>query len=290
MYWVVLDWPLRVSFGRNGLTPVHSHGGVDPFRLQLGRVLPHALSAAMIMIDQDNLHADTLRRRASGSCADCFIATLNASFVLDRSFGMAVMTTEQERGLLYSLISRRRSVRQFTDTPIDEHVLIRILTCAQGVNSGDGKRGAPSAHALYPLGLTVLARRVQGIDAGSYVFDPQRNRLDLLAHVPVSGSLLPTSLADDEWLETAPVVIVITADHDLALRHFADQQPDGLRGARYVDVETGAVAQNLYLAAQAENLGGVLVMGVDDQTLARQLTLPAKHKPVALFCLGQAQA
>ena len=203
---------------------------------------------------------------------------------------MAVMTTEQERDLLYSLIARRRSVRQFTDAPIDELALMRILTCAQGVNSSEGKRGAPSAHALYPLGLTVLVRRVQAVEAGSYVFDPQRNRLDRLAHVPVSGSLLPVSLADDLWLETAPVVIVISSDYDQALRHFADQQPDGLRGARYVDVEAGAVAQNLYLAAQAENLGGVLVMGIDDAALARQLTLPASHKPVALFCLGQGQA
>ncbi len=222
--------------------------------------------------------------------AGLLIDTLNPSFVLDRGICMAVMTTEHERNLLYSLIARRRSVRQFTDAPIDELALTRILTCAQGINSRDGKRGAPSAHALYPLGLTVLVRRVQAVEVGSYVFDPQRNRLDRLAHAPVSGSLLPVSLADDEWLETAPVVIVISADYDLALRHFADQQPDGLRGARYVDIETGAVAQNLYLAAQAENLGGVLVMGVDDEALARQLTLPAAHKPVALFCLGQGQA
>ncbi|WP_193089720.1 SagB/ThcOx family dehydrogenase [Advenella sp. FME57] len=202
---------------------------------------------------------------------------------------MAVTASQQERDVLYTLISRRRSVRQFTDAPIDEQALIRILTCAQGVNSSDGKRGAPSAHALYPLGLTVLVRRVQGVEVGNYLFEPERNGLERLAHAPVSGSLLSASLADDLWLETAPVVIVITADYALALRHFADQQPDGLRGARYVDVETGAVAQNLYLAAQVENLGGVLVMGIDDEALARQLTLPAAHKPVALFCLGQGQ-
>lgn len=203
---------------------------------------------------------------------------------------MAVTTTEQERELLYALISRRRSVRQFTDTPVDEPALMRVLTCAQGVNSRDGKRGAPSAHALHPLGLTVVARRVQGVEAGSYLFDPACKSLGRIASAPVSGSLLSVSLADDEWLETAPVVIVISADYDQALRHFADQQPDGLRGARYVDVETGAVAQSLYLATLVERLGGVLVMGVDDQALARQLTLPAEHKPVALFCLGQAQA
>ena len=202
---------------------------------------------------------------------------------------MACASAEHEREVLYSLVSRRRTVRQFTDAPIEVRALMRILACAQGVSGTDGKRGAPSAHALYPLRLTVIARRVQGLQPGTYTFDPQRAGLDRVAPGPTPGSLLAASLADDLWLETAPVVIVISADHDLALRHFADQQPDGLRGARYVDVEAGAVAQNLYLAALVEDLGGVLVMGVDDEALARALTLPAANKPVALFCLGQGQ-
>lgn len=200
---------------------------------------------------------------------------------------MAVTTTAEERDVLYSLISRRRSVRQFSDAPIDQQALIRILNCAQGVTGSDGKRGVPSAHALYPLGLVVVARRVQDVAPASYVFDPERTCLDRLASAPAAGSLLSVSLADDLWLETSAAVIVITADYASALQHFCDQQADGLRGARYVDVEAGAVAQNLYLATLVENLGGVLVMGVDDAALAKQLGLPAEHQPVALFCLGQ---
>src|SRR5690606_25559050 len=149
------------------------------------RVPTQLLSAATT--GHGDLHADTRRRRVSASGPERFVATLNQSFVFDRGFGMTVMTTEQERDLLYSLISRRRSVRQFTNASIAEPALIRILTCAQGVNSSDGKRGAPSAHALYPLGLTVLARRVQGIEAGSYLFDPERKSLGRIAPVPVSG-------------------------------------------------------------------------------------------------------
>ena len=200
---------------------------------------------------------------------------------------MTVTISQQERDVLYSLIARRRSVRQFTEAPIDQQALIRILTCAQGVNNSDGRRGAPSAHALYPLGLMVLVRRVHGVEPASYMFDPMRKCLVRLANAPAPGSVLSVSLADDLWLETSAVVVMITAHYASALTHFADQQPDGLRGARYVDVEAGAVAQNLYLGTLVENLGGVLVMGVDDTALARQMTLPDKHRPVALFCLGQ---
>jgi len=203
---------------------------------------------------------------------------------------MAGKSYEQERTLLYSLIARRRSVRDYDDSAIQHQVLMRMLDGAQGVTNHDGGRGAPSAHALHPLGLTVIVRRVQEMAPAIYGFDPDSRQLNHRGEVPAAGRLLQVSLADDVWLESAAAVIVITADHERALRHFADQQPDGQRGARYIDVEAGAVAQSLYLATLVEGLGGVLVMGVDDQALARLLPLPPGHRAVALFCLGQCQS
>jgi len=203
---------------------------------------------------------------------------------------MAGTFSEQDRTLLYSLIARRRSVRDYDDSAVSQQALMRILEGAQGVTDHDGGRGAPSAHALHPLGLTVIARRIQDVTPAIYGFDADSHQLNRQGELPAAGSLLQVSLADDVWLESAAAIIVITADHERALGHFADQQPDGKRGARYIDVEAGAVAQSLYLATLVEGLGGVLVMGVDDQALARLLPLPPAHRAVALFCLGQCQS
>ena len=203
---------------------------------------------------------------------------------------MAGRSSEQERKLLYSLIARRRSLRDYDNGAIQHPVLMRILEGAQGVTGHDGGRGAPSAHALHPLGLIVIARRIQDVTPAIYGFDPDSHQLNHQGDLPAAGSLLQVSLADDVWLESAAAIIVITADYERALRHFADQQPDGQRGARYIDVEAGAVAQSLYLATLAEGLGGVLVMGVDDHALARLLPLGPAHRAVALFCLGQCQS
>lgn len=199
---------------------------------------------------------------------------------------MGSTAVEQQRDTLYELISRRRSHRQFGSSAVSADALKRILVCAQGLNNADGGRGAPSAHALHPLGLTVIARRVQDMAPGTYAFDAQTHELHRTVNVPPQGGLLAVSLAEDTWLETAPVLIVITADYASALAHFADQQADGRRGARYIDVEAGAVAQSLYLAAMVEELGGVLVMGVDDTALSELITVTAGHSPVAVFCLG----
>ncbi len=203
---------------------------------------------------------------------------------------MAGILSEQERTLLYTLIARRRSVRDYDDSAVSQQALMRILEGAQGITGHDGGRGAPSAHALHPLGLSVIARRIQDVMPAIYGFDPGSHQLNHQGELPAAGSLLKVSLADDVWLESAAAIIVITADHERALGHFADQQSDGQRGARYIDVEAGAVAQSLYLATLVEGLGGVLVMGVDDQALARLLPLAPAHRAVALFCLGQCQS
>lgn len=184
------------------------------------------------------------------------------------------------------LLARRRSIRDYAETPIEAAALHRLLAAGQGFTAGDGKRAAPSAHALHPLALFAVARRVDGLAPGCYGYDVGNRQLRGIAPPLEAGALLSTSLADDTWLETAPAVIVIAADRAAAIRHFADQSPDGMRGARYVDVETGACAQNMALAAAALQLGGVFVMGVDERRLAQVLPLPAPFEPVALFCVG----
>lgn len=188
--------------------------------------------------------------------------------------------------VLDSLLRSRRSVRDYSNAAIGLDALCRILASGQGVTSPDGKRAAPSAHAVYPLTLYVVARRVRGLDPGLYVHQPAGGQLLRTGPAIPDGTLLRASLADDSWLETAAAVIVIGADRRRAIRHFADQQPDGLRGLRYVDFEAGAVAQNMHLRTVSEGLGGVAVMGLDHQALASGLPLPDAMETIALFCIG----
>lgn len=84
-------------------------------------------------------------------------------------------------------------------------------------------------------------------------------------------------------------MVVIIGNRDLAIQHFAEQQADGLRGARYVDFEAGAVAQNMYLAVTAQGLGSVVVMGFDDGAMKRALELDETRQPVALSALANRQ-
>lgn len=188
--------------------------------------------------------------------------------------------------LLNNLLAARRSVRSFSAEPLSLAVLETLLHAGQGCTSRDGGRTAPSAHALHPLVLKVVVRQVAGLAPGGYTYDSHAGTLSRSAELIENGVLNSAALGDEKWLEDAPVVIAIVAERVLAIDRFANQQADGLRGARYVDFEAGAVAQNLYLAVTAAGLGGVVVMGFDDVRMKEALGLEAPFFPVALFCAG----
>lgn len=192
----------------------------------------------------------------------------------------------ESKQLLETLFKQRSSCRDYLSVPVEKESLLGVLRGGQGVRSARGERMTPSAHALYPLSLFVLVRRVEGLAAGVYEYVPESDTLSPSSVRAGPGKLVSVSLADDVWLDEAPVVVVIAANMRLALKHFRDQQADGKRGRRYVAFEAGAVAQNMSLSACVHGLAGVVVMGFDDQALARYMPLASGMEAVAMFCLG----
>ena len=73
-------------------------------------------------------------------------------------------------------IGQRRSVRNFRDQALK---LAQLLWAAQGVTGPDGGRAVPSAGALYPLELYVLAHNVASLAAGVHHYVTDRRELFL---------------------------------------------------------------------------------------------------------------
>jgi len=94
-------------------------------------------------------------------------------------------------------------------------------------------------------------------------------------------------IGDQPWLKEAALVIGVTAKLGDAVRHFESQPPQGARGARYVYMETGVLAQNVYLQSTVLGVGCVLVAGFDDSRVKEALSLPSDLEPTALLCIGQ---
>lgn len=192
----------------------------------------------------------------------------------------------QDSGSLVGCIEARRSVREYTEAPLTIGVLSQLLWAAQGVTGPGQKRATPSAGGLYPLHLQIVVQRVSGLEPGTYEYMTNSHSLKLVGDRIPSETMHELGIGDQPWLKEAAIVIGVTAKCEDAVRHFERQPPQGERGARYVYMETGALAQNVHLQSTALGLGCVLVAGFDDSRAREALRLPPGMEPTALLCIG----
>lgn len=182
---------------------------------------------------------------------------------------------------LETLLRQRRSVREYRDTPLQLPGIGQLLWAAQGVTHPDGLRTAPSAGALYPLELYLVAGKVNGLAAGVYHYRPGEHALTRVRDGDRRAALAQAAHGQD-WVREAAAVVVFTAVHARTTRKY------GRRGARYVHMEVGHAAQNLFLQAQALGLATVVVGAFDDGAVSRVLQLPDATEPLMLMPVGHA--
>jgi len=72
---------------------------------------------------------------------------------------------------------KRRSVRNYSKTPLALSEISQLLWAAQGLTSPGGFRTAPSAGALYPLELYIVAGNISNLSPGIYKYNPRRHQL-----------------------------------------------------------------------------------------------------------------
>ena len=187
---------------------------------------------------------------------------------------------------LAQAMAARRTQREFSQQAVALPVVQRLLWAAYGVSEDSGKRTSPSAHALHPLRLYACTGRVEGAEPGVYAIAPDTREMNLHIDRDVRADLERAALDDQPWIGKAAGIITICADMVAATSAFADQPPYGTRGQRYVHIEAGTAAQNIYLQAAAEGLACVLVAGFQDEATAGVLNLAAPIAPVLHMCFG----
>jgi len=178
------------------------------------------------------------------------------------------------------LLAHRRSVRDFAATPLSLEELAHLLWAAQGVSSPEGLRTAPSAGALYPLAVHLVAGNVKGLECGSYHYRPHAGELVLTAAGDRRQPLAAAALGQG-CVSEAAAVLVLSAVFERTTQKY------GQRGIQYVHMEVGHAAQNVYLAAGSLGLGTVMVGAFDDQGVKRAVPLEGSEVPLALMPLGR---
>lgn len=175
---------------------------------------------------------------------------------------------------------QRRSVRAYRRAPLTLAETGQLLWAAQGITAGGYLRTAPSAGALYPLEVYLVAGEVENLPPGLYHYRPARH--DLL---PAKSGDLRSQLAqaalEQDCVRDGAITMVFAAVYARTRAKY------GQRAERYVHMEAGHAAENVCLEATALGLGAVTVGAFRDERVKQIAGLPNAQQPVYLIPVGR---
>ena len=183
------------------------------------------------------------------------------------------------RGLsLEETIEMRRSIRDYSATPLSSEELSRLLYAAQGITKHRWVfRAAPSAGALYPIELYAVVQDVAGLEPGIYHYAAQEHGLELLQPGDFRAEMVRAGIGQ-AFLGQAGVCFVLSAVFQRTRWKYRE------RAYRYVLLEAGHIGQNIYLAATSMGLGACAVGAFLDDDLNDLLGLDGNEE-VALYII-----
>ena len=185
-------------------------------------------------------------------------------------------------------LANRRSHRHFQDREISTEQLSQILWAAYGVTKPKpgykslrgGLRTTPSAGALYPFEIYVAVGKVQEIKSGLYKYVSEKHKIIRMMEKDVRNELCAAAFGQD-MIKKAPVTVIYSAVFSRMTGKY------GERGRiRYVCMDLGHSAQNIYLQVQALHLGTCAIGAFMDSEVSQVLQLPANEEPLYLMPVG----
>ena len=189
---------------------------------------------------------------------------------------------------LYEVMRTTFAAREFTEAPVDDGTLHRILDHARFAASGGNRQGwrvivvreDATRDALAPLILPTFQRYVAQMRAGESPFNPvnaTKLSSEEIAAVEVSAEHV-------RWLTHAPVVLFVFVDLAQVAAFDAERRPCAV----IPGCSIYPFVWNILLAARNEGLGGVptTFVGAEQDALREVLGVPANFAFASMIPLG----
>ena len=177
-------------------------------------------------------------------------------------------------------LNQRRTTREFSETPLTLFEVSQLLWSAQGTTQDNRLRTAPSAGALYPLELFLVVGKVHKLSSGVYKYLPATHKLAIMDKEDKRSEIASASLGQSWVRENAALLVFSSVGKRTTVKY-------GNRGIRYVHIEVGHAAQNVFLQVQSLGLGAAVVGAFDDEQIRKILNLPSDHHILYLMPIGR---
>ena len=190
---------------------------------------------------------------------------------------------------LMQLLEKRESIRDFSGEPILFNKLSLLFQSGYGVvkrklvlqdGTSVSVRTVPSGGALYPLHLyCLLLKSNEVLGKGIYHFNAQSLCFELVKKGNFASKLKGVFRDYDEIINRSAAIIVVSGKFSRTAEKYSN------RGYRYILLEAGHVAQNIYLLATEQNLGVCEIGGFEDSKLAEVIGIkfPDESPLIAFF-------
>lgn len=187
------------------------------------------------------------------SCAFAMVFVLSALGQEQKSIQLPAPKLDPNKSLVQAL-KDRRTTREYSGQSLPEQTLSNLLWAAWGINRPDsGKRTAPSAVNWQETDLYVSTTQ------GMYLYDPKGNAL-----IPVvPGDIRALTYTQVDRFKDAPLNLVYVAD----LQKMGDRKEEDKMILAAMD--TGFIAQNVYLYCASENLPTGFRAAIDREKLGQ---------------------
>ena len=184
-------------------------------------------------------------------------------------------------------LKKRRSIRNYTSESLAIAEISQILWAAYGVtyyNSGfigGGLKTAPSAGATYPLEIYVVAADVTDLPVGVYKYKPEDHKLIKISDEDKREELYEAAYRQ-EWVRYAPALLVYSAVFSRTTKIYGERGRE-----RYVCMDLGHSAENVYLQVVSLKMGTVAIGAFDDMKLKLTVNMTKEEEPLYIMPLGK---
>jgi SagB-type dehydrogenase family enzyme len=189
-------------------------------------------------------------------------------------------------------LQNRRSIRAYGPTPLTLAEVSQLLWAAYGITQTregapaflrGGFRTAPSAGARYPLDLYIAAFNVTGLPAGIYWYDSEKHQLMRTVEGDRRKEVSEAAF-NQGMFQTASAAIVYSAVYERSMVKYGQRGRD-----RYVCMDLGHSAENIYLQAYALKIGTVAVGAFTDLWLKKACGMTRPEEPLYIMPLGKVE-
>lgn len=181
---------------------------------------------------------------------------------------------------LHELNSARKSIRSFSNEPLDFKDLSNLLSLSYSITQPEDqqllplRRNIASGGGLYPIDLYFINRHVNGLKKGVFHYNIHNHSLELISNYDSERELeeavaraFCTKNKTDMDYENAAGYLVLGGMLNRVCFKYMD------RGLRFALIDAGAIIHSIYLASAALQIGCCAVGGYFDDLVSKLIGL-----------------